>query len=196
MGRFKNEQGSITLEAAIIFPFFLFFMLFLITIIQLARVDIALGNAVSESTKQISTHMYPVYISYEWFKANPYGQKIHEVYSQVSEGIIQAEELMRDYEGLFPEHTRLYFEKKEELKGAVSEAVNNAFQPAVFAFADENILESERFKITKMTFPNFESKNLYFGIEVEYTYKFPVPFFNQEIKMKKKAMERVWVGNP
>ncbi|WP_025026477.1 TadE/TadG family type IV pilus assembly protein [Caldalkalibacillus mannanilyticus] len=197
MGRFKKEDGSITLEAALVFPFFIFFIIFLITMIQLARVDIALENAVSESTKQISTHLYPVYTSYDWFSQTKYGKKTHEIYDKVSDTAIKADSILTEYESLFPEPIHLYTQKRDQMIGHVNEAVYSAFKPAVVAFADESIIDPERLRVTGITAPNLRTKDrLYFGIEIEYTFTFPVPFIEKDVKIKKKAMERVWIGNP
>ncbi|MCD1260383.1 pilus assembly protein [Paenibacillus athensensis] len=51
-----NENGSITLEAALVLPLFLAFVLCLMTIIKLTIVQMSLQNATSEMTKQVATH--------------------------------------------------------------------------------------------------------------------------------------------
>ncbi|MCD1262041.1 pilus assembly protein [Paenibacillus athensensis] len=50
-----NENGSITLEAALVLPLFLAFVLCLMTIIKLTIVQMSLQNATSEMTKQVAT---------------------------------------------------------------------------------------------------------------------------------------------
>jgi predicted membrane-bound dolichyl-phosphate-mannose-protein mannosyltransferase len=57
-----NEDGSITLEAALIVPVFMFFILFLIIIIQIAVAEIALQRAASQTTEYVATHVYPVHL--------------------------------------------------------------------------------------------------------------------------------------
>ncbi|OEF99071.1 hypothetical protein BHF71_02495 [Vulcanibacillus modesticaldus] len=56
----KKEEGSMVVEASLIMPVFLSFLIFLITMIQITTVEIALNNGLSEAVKQISTHMYPL----------------------------------------------------------------------------------------------------------------------------------------
>jgi len=75
-----NEKGSITLEAALVLPLFLAFVLCLITIIRLTIVQMSLQNATSEMTKQVATHVYPVSLAYDTFQDSALGKAIRETY--------------------------------------------------------------------------------------------------------------------
>lgn len=57
-GRTK-EEGSMVVEAAMVLPFFLLFVLFLISIVQMTLYSTALQSTASDTVKSISTHMYP-----------------------------------------------------------------------------------------------------------------------------------------
>ncbi len=59
----RKEDGSITLEAAMILPFFLFFIIFLSMIIRLAVADMALYKAASETTETVVAYAYPVKVA-------------------------------------------------------------------------------------------------------------------------------------
>lgn len=50
----------VTLEATIVFPVFLAFLLLLINFIKVGMVYLAVNHAVSETAKQIATHAYPL----------------------------------------------------------------------------------------------------------------------------------------
>ncbi|MFZ5645877.1 MAG: hypothetical protein ACOY46_20160 [Bacillota bacterium] len=52
-----------TLEATIVFPVFLAFMLLLINFMKIGVVYLAVSHAVSETTKQIATHAYPLVLA-------------------------------------------------------------------------------------------------------------------------------------
>jgi len=54
----SKERGSITLEAAIAFPFFIAFVVFLIALIQLTMAQMAWQTAISEATKEVATYSY------------------------------------------------------------------------------------------------------------------------------------------
>lgn len=56
----KRQDGSITLESVIIFPFYLAFLLLLINFIKVSIVYVAVDHAVSETTKLVATHSYPL----------------------------------------------------------------------------------------------------------------------------------------
>ncbi|KGK91396.1 hypothetical protein DP73_03785 [Desulfosporosinus sp. HMP52] len=56
----KNETGSIALEATMVFPIFMLFIIFLIGFIRLASIQMALDQAVGDATKEIATHYYPI----------------------------------------------------------------------------------------------------------------------------------------
>ena len=60
--RLKSENGSITLEAALVLPFFMLFIVFMASIIRISVAEIALNKSVSETAQIISTHAYPATI--------------------------------------------------------------------------------------------------------------------------------------
>src|SRR5690625_1189648 len=59
MGLIKNERGSVTLEAAVVMPFFILFVVFLIFMIRFALIDIAINQAAGETAKNVATQVYP-----------------------------------------------------------------------------------------------------------------------------------------
>lgn len=54
-----KEEGSMVVEAAMVLPFFLLFVLFLISIVQMTLYSTALQSTASDTVKSLSTHMYP-----------------------------------------------------------------------------------------------------------------------------------------
>lgn len=56
---FKNERASLTLEAAMVMPFFLLFIVFLAAMKRIGIAEIALDHAASETTEMIAEHVYP-----------------------------------------------------------------------------------------------------------------------------------------
>lgn len=57
---FEDSRGSLTIEAAIIFPVFLAMMMAIINFINVVMVYVAMDHAVSETVKQIAAHAYPL----------------------------------------------------------------------------------------------------------------------------------------
>ncbi|RED63017.1 TadE/TadG family type IV pilus assembly protein [Cohnella lupini] len=76
----RNEKGSITLEAAMVLPLFLAFVLCLITVIRMTILQMALQNATSEMTKLVATHIYPVSLAYDTYQNSAFGKAIQEAY--------------------------------------------------------------------------------------------------------------------
>lgn len=56
----NNKRGSLTVEACIAFPVFLFFFFMLIFFVKFACINITLNHAVSETAKQLATTCYPI----------------------------------------------------------------------------------------------------------------------------------------
>lgn len=54
----KNERGSLSLEATIVFPVFLAFMLLIINFINLAYIHVSVNHAVGQTVKQVALHSY------------------------------------------------------------------------------------------------------------------------------------------
>jgi hypothetical protein len=56
-------------------------------------------------------------------------------------------------------------------------------------------MKKEKFKVISVTLPSMKSGgDAFFGIEAQITYKLPLPFISHTIILKKKAVERAWVG--
>lgn len=55
-----KARGSLTVEACIVLPLFLYFFLLLLCIIKIACIQVALNHAVNETSKQIAATFYPV----------------------------------------------------------------------------------------------------------------------------------------
>lgn len=199
----KKEEGSITVEASLIMPVFLVFLIALITIIKIFLVQMTLTDTVSEATKQISTHMYPVDLLYEKFNETETGGKVNDAIDHIENSrdkIIKTEDFVEEYSYLFPEEIKSILTIREETENQASETynmvLNKAFQPIVDYYAKESILNVDQLYVTKVTFPHLRQRdNPYFGIEVRYDLPLNIPFIDQVITLKEKSYERVWVGD-
>lgn len=56
----RDSEGSLTLEATIVFPVFLALLLLLINLVNISLTYIAMDHAVSETVKQIAVQAYPL----------------------------------------------------------------------------------------------------------------------------------------
>lgn len=199
-----DEQGSLTLEAALILPWFLAFVLALMALIQLSVADISLRTAVSETAQQISTHMYPVQVAFEQLKGIKAVKNTMEIVKIFEERRKRAEE-----KGELSDDVTMWISipiltAVVEIKQAVEDGyksleasmANTAMKPLVLAYADKTILDEEKLEIVKVDLPRFIDKSrAYIGIEAQYKQKLFVPFFDITVNIRKKSYERVWLGN-
>jgi hypothetical protein len=203
MGLRRKEDGSIVVEASLIMPIFLSFVILLTTMIRISIVEIELNHAVSEATKQISVHMYPIGLLYDGFSNTKYGEKTHEVAGKVEKirnEIITAENKVNDYSAFFPQEVKnlLSIRKKFEtgVIGGYDSLLARTFQPIVDSYVQDQIIQLENLQVTKITLPNLKDRDqVYFGISVRYDMPLHIPFINKIITFKQQAYERVWVGN-
>lgn len=214
----KRTDGSVTLESIIALPAFLAFVIALNCMIQVAVTELALQSAVSETTKQIAAHLYPVRLLYGEAKQKLAGSKagmwLQEVIDRVQTvryKVTDAEDLAKAYERYIPEPILQWVEwekqRREELEAAGRSSVENvvkntvdpllckAFQPIVVHFADTRVLQSERLRVETVAVPSLEPGGESFvGIEAAYDLKLPIPFWSKTVTIRKKAYERAWIG--
>lgn len=200
----RKKEGSITLEASLILPIFLGFVLLLIAFIQITMVQIALEHSVTEATKQVATHMYPIDIMYGEASETNVGSKVNDGIGKLEDGrkkILDLEQMLNnEYSQLLPEEYKAIFSARQAFENKASDAYNSAlgtaFQPIVKYYADEKLLDSSKIQVTKVKLPDLRSRDdLYFGMEIQYEMPLNVPFFNKTVTLKESAYERVWIGS-
>ncbi|GKS11440.1 hypothetical protein YDYSY3_24400 [Paenibacillus chitinolyticus] len=206
----KSEQGGMVLEAALILPMFVGFIVALIVCIQIAVADMALRSAVSESTKVLAAGLYPVEVLYKQGKVSfdqtalaSEGQQVMDTLQNLREQATQAGEFIDSVEAYLPDPVvgLLSWVRQtgesgvDGAKEAASSALHDAMKPVVYSFADKRILKKDRFRISGVTLPSLTNRErAYLGFEVTYDFPLAVPFFNRTLVLKKKALERVWLG--
>ncbi|MEY9093377.1 hypothetical protein [Paenibacillus sp. RC84] len=206
----KSEQGGMVLEAALILPMFVGFIVALIVCIQIAVADMALRSAVSESTKVLAAGLYPAEVLYRQGEQSfdqtalaSGAQNVVDTLQNLREQAAQAGEFIDSVEAYIPDPVvgllawvRQAGESGADgVKEAASSALRDAMKPVVYSFADKRILKKDRFRIGGVTLPSLTNRErAYLGFEVTYDFPLAVPFFNRTLVLKKKALERVWLG--
>jgi len=212
----SDERGGATLEAALTMPFFLAFALAFITLIQLAVIDMALRNAVTETVKQMAANTYPVALlsneAKQAFESSKVGETVEQLIAQVSaakQRIEQGEQWVNDYKAFIPDflvrlvqweqQKRIAMEQlaKDEydrfVESNVDPIVRSAFREAVLLNSDPHVINRERLSIEKVVLPSFEQKDrAMIGIEARYEVPLAIPFFRRTVTVRKLAYERVW----
>ncbi|NQX63274.1 TadE family protein [Paenibacillus qinlingensis] len=214
----KEQEGGIVLEASLILPLFLAFVVGLVLFIRIALVEMALQSGVSEATKSIAGQLYPVRILVQEAQSKYDQSRAAEMFNSVVDGVQSArnhvtstEEIANEYAAYIPdsllELVRWEKEKRELGEGMAQDELNEfyhtqvkprmlaVFTPIVFAFCDEKIVDKRNFKVISVTLPSLnQDGEAFFGMEAQLIYKLPIPFMSQTIVLKKRAYERAWVG--
>lgn len=218
MKPFVRTEGSIALEASLILPLFTVFIIALICMMKISMTDTALQSSVTESVKVMAAHMYPIQlvsdeINTHW-KESGIGQNAEEVMDmirQAKEKAGQINDFIDEYIVFVPETLlplveiirQLQDEAQESGREAVMDfeeslwepLICQAMTPLVIKYADSSKLDTKSLKVTSVILPDLNNKNdAFLGIEASYTFKLPLPFFHKEIRLVKRAYERVWVG--
>ncbi|MGD9677842.1 MAG: hypothetical protein AB7V16_05730 [Vulcanibacillus sp.] len=202
MSFFKKNKGSMVVEAALVLPIFLSFLLLLIMMIKISIVEIELTNAVSEATKQVSTHMYPVGLLYDKFSETEIGEATEITIDTINDSIDKLQKtknFLAEYSFLLPNEAKNLLAISDRFEKGIEETYDNTlsviFQPIVDYYVDDSIIKLENFQVTKVVLPDLiHGEQPYFGIEVRYDMRLNVPFFDRLITFKKQAYERVWLG--
>jgi hypothetical protein len=217
--KFHDEQkGGIVLEASLVLPFFLAFVVGLVICIQIALLEMALQAGVTEATKSIAGQLYPVRLLVQEAKSSFDQSRVGEMMNSAINHVQKTRDQVKNTENLVDEYAayipdpllelvKWEKEKRELGEGKAQEEMDElyeqqiiprihaAFTPIVYAFCDSSTIQKDKFKVISVTLPSMESGgDAYMGIEAQITYKLPLPFISQTIILKKKAFERAWVG--
>jgi hypothetical protein len=204
----KDDEGGIVLEAAIIMPFFVVFVLALISFIIISMADTALQSSTSQAAEQIAAHMYPVVLIINEVGQSKAGEHLIDFIGQVGrirEKMIGAEQFVDHYAYFIPDFVLESVKREQALRLEIEERgiaeyhrlLNKAFTPILLKYADRNVLKvtDGNPRVVNVLLPDLNSReNAYFGIETEYDIRLPLPFIDKVIRLKKRAYERVWIG--
>ncbi|OXM88249.1 hypothetical protein CF651_01880 [Paenibacillus rigui] len=217
----RSDEGSIVLEAALVLPLFLSFIFMLIAFVQVSIAEMALQSAVSETTKVVATHMYPVDLLYQQAKgkweqsaANSWMDRALGQIESVKQTAEDSEQFVEDYERFIPdpviklmEWERMHRqqleasaqagteEAKQSIEAAYKPLLNDAVTPIVVLYANKSRLRSDKIKVIHVILPDLNKKDqVFIGIEAQYEVPLIVPFFHKVMVIRKRALERAWIG--
>lgn len=214
----KQTEGSITVEAAIVLPAMILFVMFMASLIQIAAAELALRSAVSETVKSTAVHWEPVRMVYreakEQVMSTTPGQwagSMADKLLNARAGWTEAEDWVMNYEALFPDivgvivqweiQRREYLEQRgiDAVDTTISKAVDpllcQAFEPILRHYANEKLLKADGLSVNAVKLPSLEEGgDAAVLITAGYTLKLPVPFWNKTLHLEKTSVERAWVG--
>ncbi|MUK87040.1 hypothetical protein GMD78_01310 [Ornithinibacillus sp. L9] len=190
----RKENGSITLEAAMILPFFLFFILFLTMIIRLAVADMALYKAASETSELVVAYAYPVAVTRDG-ATNFINDKIKSIEDERDVDITGAIEWTKQGLDFFGIDIQGSIESlfEDSLQGIIEPTIQNKFKEATGGW---NFFNEENLEVTNVEIPSLVGgSDDYLEINVQYTFDLSLPFVNEKIVLKKTSYERIWNGS-
>lgn len=192
--KFRNEEGSITIEAALIIPLLLTFFLFLMSLVKISIAEMALKESVSETAQIISHYTFLSMVA---------EKKIQETTDGFVDGIVDKAggEMGNN------EIAKILLEKIGGIgKGLIptsGELISDHFAKDVYRTA---VIEKYKQKVNNTSFFNPDGIKIIdysyptsrtgadVKVEAENVLKLVLPFFEKDIKIKKVAIERAWVG--
>lgn len=208
-GSLRSDKGSIVLDASLVMPIFLFFIVFLIYFVQMTLFVTALQTAASETAKKISAHMYPVVLAVDAAGSIDSGLNGIEIPGTGEGGVFPIPELsltdlVAKYASALPEPIGEWASMAaasgeaplQHLQSSVSEAVlDPVIKPLLSPVIENTVLEYDRIHVNGIDLPNLKEKtNPYFGIELTYEMPLKVPFTKKSIRIQASSKERIWIG--
>lgn len=187
----KSTAGSIVLEAALIMPLFLVFVILLISFIQVALADIAVHKAVRDTVRQVSSHAYP----FQWMV-----QEVRRSDSGSEEGIpVLASLLPESAAKVFQFENQFDREHLPQSSKAWLMIVRPVLEPIIWHYLDSGyqntLIKREQMKVVKVVLPDLsQNGERMFGIEVEVEWPLTLPFYRKVLHIRKQYYERVWTG--
>ncbi|WP_306436687.1 TadE/TadG family type IV pilus assembly protein [Paenibacillus azoreducens] len=198
-----RQQGSMVVEASLVLPMFIFFVLFLIYMVQMTLISTALQSTVSDTVKMVSTHIYPVALAIE--------QKAPETKSDGKEPAgswsvpkLSLTDWAAQYTDTLPPPLNEWMagavdkvdEPLQDLKNQAAEAIlDPVVKPILKPYMESRLLDYDRIHVSNIQIPNLRTRtDPYFGIVVSYELPMKVPFLDKKIVLQAKAQERLWIG--
>jgi hypothetical protein len=163
--------------------------------------------------------MYPVKLLYMEAESKITGSHTGLIIQQVLEKIIEArskltdsEELVEQYASYIPEPivTLMELEKKHRelleangqdmsqqlLDHTFNPLVNQAFTKLLLIFADNQVIQPNHLKVVDVQLPNITlPSEAFIAIEAQYDIQLAIPFFHRTLALRKRAVERLWIGS-
>lgn len=183
----RKEDGSLTLEAALVMPVFLLFAVFLATMIRIAIADMALKQAVSESTEIIATHAYPVVLAGN--SAQAFADRWITNHTDEILDLDQASSLADSTLQVFGIDAGNIF--SNAIEGEVEKIIRTKFSETT---GGDGLFSNDTLEVEITEFPSLGSDS-YIGIAATYEIPIQVPFVNRTITLEQRAYERLWTGS-
>lgn len=197
---FREERASIVLEAAIVMPVLMLFMLALIIFIHLNAVQLALHASAAQTVRAVAAHWYPVDQALQQLAQQSEQSAKSSDTVQGMDGEQHLRELASAAAKWLPDPSGTVL--SSALKGDWQPAINMAatelgrfaVEPLVRQHADARFLTAERIVLAQLSIPDYKNKqHAELSLTVSYQYPIKVPLLQLPIILHAGAAERVWI---
>lgn len=186
----NDHRGSITLEAALVMPFFVAFILVMIALVKVAMLQMALQGAVNETVKQLATHAYPAYVMQADLIDKIGATDSGKAFLENVDSAGQAWNDLKGFESNLQDwgvNLNITGPVEETIKQFVQAISCAAAEVVVETYAGSSVLNPDNLTVSRVAF-----NNELLGIEAQYQYKMVVPFFKPDIVLRAQATEKLW----
>jgi hypothetical protein len=187
-----STGGGVTLETALVMPIFLMFVFLLIFIVKTAVISMALQGALSQTARQAASAWYPISLGLEQARSS----KLNQQTERWNESWLKVGETVNQYGKWLPSPIKEW--AVQATSGSFSleqQAARLALGQLMKTFIDERALDANRLKLSTVSLPDEEDKNIAFlTLEAEYVLPYQVPFLGRQLVLRESARERVWIG--
>lgn len=192
----KKDNGSITVEATLIIPIFLAFILALTTFVKISIAEMALQEAVDETAQAVGHYSYLAMLAQGQIQDQTDG--FVDSLTEGAAGKLGNNEVA---EAILDKLGEIGKDVIPTSGDALNHFSNDMYQGIVQRKYEENVYSTNFFSpdtvtVTNSSFPHgTDGEAADVKIEAENTMKMVIPFMEKDIKIKKVAVERGWVGN-
>lgn len=183
-----------------VFPFVAMFALAFVACMKLVLAEMALQQAVSQTVKLVSAHLYPAALA---FQSAP-GQRAERVISTAEDwiGLIEdTAELLEEADPHLPGQVGGWLaEGTEWLRRTADSTMDSGlgmiFLPLVKDQLEPSVwVDADQVRITNVNFPDLvDRERAYFGLSASYPVKIVLPFYQTTVNIEVNAYERVWLA--
>lgn len=190
--RLLHDRGSITLEAALVAPLFLFLLLIFIVFIHISTVQMALQDAASQAVRQTAAYIYPIALATQSDNEQPPKQPASKPLAGIQATASQLSDWLPD-----PAGALLNSALTGNWEATANWAARYALEPLVRQYAEPSVLQADKLTVSDVELPDLKkgSERPYLSITVRYELPIRLPFVGRPIILREHAVERVWIND-
>ncbi|MCD1257476.1 pilus assembly protein [Paenibacillus athensensis] len=195
-----RRDGGIVLEAALLLPLALAFLLAMIELIHVSRTELALRSATNEAVKSLAAQLHPLALLHQAQAQQNPAPSVAEAQRRIREAralALQPGVFAAGYEAYVSDELldlwRIELAQQDSDQLLPQNLTD--LTTLVYAYCNPRLIRASQFHVIGYQLPDLsENKAPYLMIEAEVQFDLRIPFFSRTWMLKKRAMERAWTG--